>query len=203
MYNVCVCNIGDMLRAAVDAGTDMGKKADAIMRSGGLVSDDIVVGIIADAIKKPECKKGFLLDGFPRTIGQAKKLDEMLDSNGTKLDAVVNFEIPDSVLVPRVTGRLIHKSSGRSYHEIFNPPKKPMTDDITGEPLIRRDDDREDVIKERLNKFHTQTNPVIDYYRNKNLLRNINADDSFQSVQKQIQQAMGVLQKQDSSSNKQ
>jgi adenylate kinase len=145
----CLCHLatGDMLRAAVSAGTEMGKKADAVMKSGGLVSDDIVVGIISEAIQQPECRKGFILDGFPRTVAQAQKLDAMLQQRQEQLNAVVNFAIPDSVLLPRVTGRLVHPASGRSYHKLFNPPKVPMKDDVTGDALIQRADDNEQSMK--------------------------------------------------------
>ena len=189
----CLCHLatGDMLRAAVAAGTDMGKKADAVMKSGGLVSDDIVVGIIGEAIQQPECRKGFILDGFPRTVQQAAKLDAMLEQRSERLNAVVNFAIPDSVLLPRVTGRLIHPASGRSYHRLFNPPKQPMKDDVTGEALIQRADDNEQSMKVRLDAFHKQTQPVIDYYRQRGLLRDVNADQPFQQVYQQIQQAIG------------
>ena len=180
-----------MLRAAVAAGTDMGKKADAVMKSGGLVSDDIVVGIIGEAIQQPECRKGFILDGFPRTVQQAQKLDAMLGDRGERLNGVVNFAIPDSVLLPRVTGRLVHLASGRSYHKLFNPPKQAMKDDVTGEALIQRADDNEQSMKVRLDAFHKQTQPVIDYYRQRGLLRDVNADQPFQQVYQQIQQAIG------------
>ena len=188
----CLCHLatGDMLRAAVTAGTEMGKKADAVMKSGGLVSDDIVVGIISEAIQQPECRKGFILDGFPRTVAQAQKLDSMLSERKEGLNAVINFSIPDATLLPRVTGRLIHPASGRSYHKLFNPPKVPMKDDITGESLIQRADDNEGSMKVRLEAFHKQTQPVIDYYRSKGLLKDINADKPFQAVYSQIQQAI-------------
>ena len=169
----------------------MGKKADAVMKSGGLVSDDIVVGIIGEAIQQPECRKGFILDGFPRTVAQAQKLDAMLEGRSERLNAVVNFAIPDSVLLPRVTGRLIHPASGRSYHKLFNPPKVAMKDDVTGESLIQRADDNEESMKVRLDAFHKQTQPVIDYYRQRGLLKDVNADQPFQQVYQQIQQAMG------------
>jgi adenylate kinase len=120
--------------ASSPAGTEMGKKAKEVMNAGGLVTDDIVVGIIKDAVKQDECKNGFILDGFPRTTAQAVKLDEMLSEDRSKIDAVLEFKIPDEVLVERICGRLIHEASGRSYHEKFAPPKKPMTDDATGEP---------------------------------------------------------------------
>merc|ERR1719217_1393329 len=149
-YSLCHLATGDLLRAAVAAGTEMGKKAKAVMESGGLVSDDIVVGIIKDNIKTPECSKGFILDGFPRTVAQAESLDSMLVSERVgKIDAVLEFKVPDEILVDRICGRLIHAASGRSYHEKFAPPKVPMKDDITGEPLTRRKDDNAETLKNR------------------------------------------------------
>jgi adenylate kinase len=180
----CLCHLatGDMLRAAVKSGSDMGKKAKAVMDAGGLVSDDIVVGIIKENIDQPRCQKGFILDGFPRTVAQAEKLDEMLSERKVKLDAVVEFSIPDEVLVERITGRLVHPGSGRSYHTKFNPPKKDMTDDITGEALIHRSDDNAETLKKRLNAYHTQTSPVLDYYKGKGALHSLNANSTFAAV---------------------
>jgi adenylate kinase len=188
----CLCHLatGDMLRAAVREKTPMGVAADAIMKSGGLVADDIVVGIIKEAIDRPECKKGFILDGFPRTVPQAQKLDEMLSARGEKLDTVVSMEVPDSILVPRITGRLVHAPSGRSYHKIFNPPQVPMKDDITGEALTQRPDDTEATMVPRLNAFHKQTQPVIEYYRSKGILSSINADQPFNKVYADITKAL-------------
>jgi adenylate kinase len=180
----CLCHLatGDMLRAAVAAGTEIGKKAKAIMQSGGLVSDDIVVGIIKDAIKAPQCSKGFILDGFPRTVPQAEMLDTMLAETGERLDRVVEFKIDDKVLIPRITGRLIHKPSGRSYHKIFNKPKVEGKDNVTGEPLMQRSDDNETSLAKRLNAYHNETVPVLDYYRTRGILRTINADQGFSAV---------------------
>jgi len=152
------------------------------MESGGLVSDDIVIGIIKDAIKAPECKKGFILDGFPRTVAQAQKLDEMLAESKTSLDAAATFEIPDAVLVERVEGRWIHPTSGRSYHTKFAPPKVSGKDDITGEPLIHRPDDNPEVLKKRLSQFHEQTQPVIDYYKKKGVYAPVDANKPVPSV---------------------
>jgi len=184
----CLCHLatGDMLRAAVASGSEMGKKADAVMKSGGLVSDDIVVGIIKEAIAKPECKKGFILDGFPRTVVQAQKLDDMLSSSGAKLDAVVSMEIDDSILVERVEGRLVHPASGRSYHRKFAPPKVEGKDDITGDALVHRADDNGDTLKKRLTTFHEQTAPVIDYYAKKSVLTRVKADAPVKTVWEHI-----------------
>lgn len=186
----CLCHLatGDMLRAAVSAKTPLGLEAKKAMDAGALVTDEIVVGLIEEAVKKPECRVGFVLDGFPRTVEQAKKLDEMLQKKGTEIDKVLDFQVPDSLLVERVTGRLIHPSSGRSYHEKFAPPKKPGVDDVTGEPLIKRKDDNADTLKARLEAFHRQTSPVIDYYSSKTV--KIVADKSAAEVAKQIRQSI-------------
>jgi len=171
-----------MLRAAVDAGTDVGKQAKAIMDAGGLVSDDVMVNLIRENIAKPECKDGFILDGFPRTVPQAEKLDGMLKDQKTKVDHCLEFKIDDSLLVRRVTGRLVHPASGRSYHREFFPPKKDMTDDITGEPLIHRTDDNVETLKKRLETFHRNTAPVVDYYRHRGILSTIDAAKSCDEV---------------------
>ncbi|GLC34677.1 Adenylate kinase [Pleodorina starrii] len=165
-YEHCLCHLatGDMLRAAVAAKTPLGLEAKKAMESGALVSDDIVVGLIEEATQQPECAKGFILDGFPRTVVQAKKLDEMLAKRGQSIDKVLNFMVPDQLLVERVTGRWVHPASGRSYHEKFAPPKVAGVDDLTGEPLIKRKDDNADTLKARLGAFHSQTTPVIEHY---------------------------------------
>ncbi|KDO21737.1 adenylate kinase B [Saprolegnia parasitica CBS 223.65] len=190
----CLCHLatGDMLRAAVRDGTDMGKKAKAAMESGALVTDEIVIGIIKDAIKSPECRRGFILDGFPRTVVQAEKLDEMLAETKTQVDKVVNFNIPDQVLVERIAGRRIHVSSGRSYHVKFNPPQVEGIDDVTGEPLIQRKDDNVDTLSTRLDAFHKQTQPVIDYYAKQGKLVEVDANISMDTVTGQIRESMGT-----------
>ncbi|GLI64107.1 hypothetical protein VaNZ11_007281 [Volvox africanus] len=168
-YEHCLCHLatGDMLRAAVAAKTPLGLEAKKAMDAGALVSDDIVVGLIEEATQQPECAKGFILDGFPRTVVQAKKLDEMLAKRGQGIDKVLDFVVPDALLVERVTGRWVHPGSGRSYHEKFAPPKVTGVDDITGEPLIKRKDDNADTLKARLAAFHSQTTPVIEHYAKK------------------------------------
>ena len=146
----CACHLatGDMLRAQVAAKTALGVEAKKIMDQGGLVSDEIMVNMIKSELENnQECSKGFILDGFPRTIPQAEKLDSMLESRKTPLEKAVELKIDDELLVARITGRLVHPASGRSYHKLFNPPKKDMTDDVTGEPLVQRSDDNEDALK--------------------------------------------------------
>jgi len=188
----CLCHLatGDMLRAAVAEGTAMGKKAKAAMDAGALVSDDIVVGIIADAVKKPECRNGFILDGFPRTVAQAEMLDSMLQKRGVGIDKVLNFLVPDETLVERVTGRWIHPASGRSYHEKFAPPKAAGVDDVTGEPLIWRKDDNAETLKARLGAFHAQTQPVIEYYKRKGMVYDLVADKPAADVTSQVRKAL-------------
>ncbi|XP_060204452.1 adenylate kinase 4-like [Lycium barbarum] len=188
----CLCHLatGDMLRAAVTAKTPLGIKAKEAMDKGELVSDDLVVGIIDEALKKPSCQKGFILDGFPRTVVQAEKLDEMLQNRGTKVDKVLNFAIDDAILEERITGRWIHTASGRSYHTKFAPPKVPGIDDVTGEPLIQRKDDTAAVLKSRLESFHRQTEPVIDYYVKKGNVVNLPAEKPPQVVTAEVKKAL-------------
>ncbi|KLO15345.1 adenylate kinase 1 [Schizopora paradoxa] len=190
----CVCHLatGDMLRDQVQKQTELGKEAKKIMDAGGLVSDDIMVGMIKDQLENNKsCKNGFVLDGFPRTVPQAEKLDDMLSSRKEKLDHVVEMKIEDALLISRITGRLIHPASGRTYHKEFHPPKKPMTDDVTGEPLIQRSDDNVETLRKRLASYHKQTAPVVDFYRAKGIWKPIDAAQAPDTVWESLSRIFG------------
>ncbi len=159
-YGIPQISTGDMLRAAVKAGTPLGLKAKAVMDSGALVSDDIIIGLVRDRLQQPDCAPGFLFDGFPRTLAQA----DALKAAGVAIDYVVDFEVPDEDIVDRLGGRRVHPASGRVYHLRYNRPKVDGKDDVTGDELVQRDDDREDTVRRRLAVYHEQTRPLVDYY---------------------------------------
>ncbi|KAJ5874490.1 adenylate kinase [Penicillium soppii] len=185
----CACHLatGDMLRSQVAKKTDLGKEAKKIMDQGGLVSDEIMVNMIKSELEtNSECKNGFILDGFPRTVAQAERLDDMLLARQEKLQHAVELQIDDSLLVARITGRLVHPASGRSYHKIFNPPKDDMKDDVSGEPLIQRSDDNADTLTKRLATYHAQTTPVVEYYKKTGIWRGIDASQEPGQVWKSI-----------------
>jgi adenylate kinase len=159
-YDIPQISTGDMLRAAVKAGAALGVEAKKVMDVGGLVSDDIIIALVKERIAKPDCANGFLFDGFPRTIPQA----DAMKAAGVKLDAVLEIDVPDEVIIERMGGRRVHPGSGRTYHVRYNPPQVEGRDDVTGEPLIQRDDDKEATVRKRLQIYHSQTRPLVDYY---------------------------------------
>jgi adenylate kinase len=159
-FGIPQISTGDMLRAAVKAGTPLGLQAKSVMDSGALVSDDIIIGLVQERITQPDCVNGFLFDGFPRTIPQA----DALKTAGVKLDYVLEIDVPFDAIIERMSGRRSHAASGRTYHVKFNPPKVQDQDDVTGEPLVQRDDDREETVTKRLDVYSAQTRPLIDYY---------------------------------------
>jgi adenylate kinase len=160
-YGIPQISTGDMLRTAVKAGTPLGLAAKKVMDSGALVSDDIIIGLVRERLKEPDCRKGYLFDGFPRTIPQA----EALRQANVPIDVVLEIDVPDAAIVERMSGRFSHVASGRTYHVKFNPPKVAGHDDVTGEPLSQREDDREETVKKRLEVYHAQTKPLVAYYR--------------------------------------
>ncbi|GAB2905416.1 adenylate kinase [Uliginosibacterium flavum] len=159
-YGIPQISTGDMLRAAVKAGSPMGLAAKAVMDAGQLVSDDIIIGLVKERLTQPDCANGYMFDGFPRTLPQA----DALKDSGVALDVVLEIDVPDSEIVERMSGRRVHLASGRTYHIKFNPPKVAGVDDETGEPLVQRDDDKEEVVTKRLDVYHAQTKPLVKYY---------------------------------------
>jgi adenylate kinase len=159
-FGIPQISTGDMLRAAVKAGTPLGLAAKKVMDAGQLVSDNIIIGLVTERLKEPDCAKGYLFDGFPRTIPQA----EAMKQAGVRIQYVLEIDVPEDEIIVRMSGRRVHPASGRTYHVKFNPPKKEGVDDLTGEPLVQRDDDREETVRNRLNVYQQQTRPLVDYY---------------------------------------
>jgi adenylate kinase len=198
--NIPQLSTGDMLRAAVAAGSEVGKQAKDVMASGGLVSDELVVSIIRERIKEGDCTGGFILDGFPRTVEQAKMLDAMLDLSGDSVSLVLALEVPDEILTERICGRWVHKASGRSYHVKFAKPKSlgdddvpsesTMLDDETGEPLMQRADDTEEALGKRLESYHAQTVPILDHYAPAGVVKKVDANMKPEAVWDSIDVAL-------------
>ncbi len=192
-YNIPQISTGDMLRAAIKNGTELGKLAKSFMDAGKLVTDDIIIGLVKERIREDDCKNGFLLDGFPRTIAQADALKDA----GVPIDAVVEIDVPDEEIVKRMSGRRVHPASGRTYHIVYNPPKVEGKDDETGEDLIQRDDDREEIVLDRLKVYHEQTAPLINYYQNEAKINptlvyiRVDGTKPIAEVQKEILSALG------------
>lgn len=183
-YNIPQISTGDMLRAAVKAGTALGKEAKKVMDAGGLISDEIIMGLIKERVKDDDCKNGYLFDGFPRTLVQA----DALKTEGIAIDAVVEIDVDDAEIIKRMSGRRVHLASGRTYHVTFNPPKVEGKDDDTGEDLVQRDDDQESVVKNRLDIYHDQTEPLINYYNSMDGINyvKVNGIGSVDSIRDQI-----------------
>lgn len=182
-YHIPQISTGDMLRQAVKDKTELGQQAKRFMDAGELVTDDLIIAMVKERIAKPDCAKGFLLDGFPRTLAQAQALEKA----GIELDAVIEINVDDDEIVKRLSGRLVHPQSGRSYNQEFNPPKIAGRDDITGEPLIQRDDDKEQTVRNRLNVYHQQTKPLLDFYKQKKLFfKTIYGIGTVDSIREQI-----------------
>ncbi|HHY20982.1 MAG TPA: adenylate kinase [Bacilli bacterium] len=181
-YNIPHISTGDMFRTAMKNGTELGKKAKEYMDAGELVPDEVTIGIVQERLSEPDCEGGFLLDGFPRTVAQAEALDSMLASMNRKVDYVINVDVPEEILMDRLTGRRVSPTSGRTYHVIFNPPKVEGVCDVDGSQLIQRDDDKPETVKKRLEVNVKQAQPLIDFYSKKEILRNINGQQEIDKV---------------------
>lgn len=185
-YNIPQISTGDILRAAVAEGTDLGKKAKEYMEAGKLVPDGVVIGIIEQRLKQSDCEKGFILDGFPRTVAQAEALDKVLENLGRKIDHVVSVDVPSEELIKRLTGRRTCKNCGAMYHVMFNPPKSQGICDKCGGELYQRPDDNEETVKSRLDVYEQQTSPLIGFYNNKGLVRRIDGRGGIKEIFEQI-----------------
>ena len=189
-YNIPHISTGDMFRAAIKDGTALGLKAKSYMDAGGLVPDEVTIGIVAERLAQPDCTKGFLLDGFPRTLAQGNALGDILDRLGMKLDGVINIEVDEKILIPRLTGRRVCRKCGASYHMIFNAPKQEGVCGQCGGELYQRSDDTVETAQNRLNVYNQQTEPLIAFYTDKGLLKRINGDQAIDKVLQDIMKAL-------------
>ena len=185
-YDIPQISTGDMLRENIKNNSKLGIEAKTFMDSGELVPDELIINMMKIRLKEDDCINGYILDGFPRTLSQAEGLDILLENLNQNLDHVIVINVDDQIIIKRMSGRRIHPGSGRTYHTIFNPPKIENKDDVTGEDLIIRPDDQEDTVKNRLNIYHDQTKPLIDYYQNKGIVQIINGDQNIIDVRKNI-----------------
>ncbi|KLU67515.1 adenylate kinase [Desulfosporosinus acididurans] len=190
-YHFPHISTGDMFRAAIKEGTALGLKAKSYMDAGGLVPDEVTIGIVAERLAQPDCAEGFLLDGFPRTLAQGNALNEILDRLGMKLDGVINIEVAEDVLIPRLTGRRVCRKCGASYHMVFNPPQQEGVCGQCGGELYQRSDDTVETAKNRLNVYNQQTEPLINFYQQQGLLKRINGDQPIDKVFADILKALG------------
>lgn len=181
-YNIPHISTGDMFRAAMKNNTELGRKAKSFMDNGDLVPDEVTNGIVRERLSEDDAKDGFLLDGFPRTVEQAQELENILSDLGTELDAVINIDVEKDVLMKRLTGRWICRTCGKTYHEIYNPPKVPGKCDLDGGELYQRDDDKKETVEKRLNVNMKQTKPLLDFYSKKGKLHNINGEQEIKDV---------------------
>ena len=184
---------GDMLRAAISKETEIGMQAKSIIDKGELVSDEIVIGIVRDRIFSTECECGYMLDGFPRTLAQAEKLDQILSDRNQKIDVVFRLCVPDDMAIRRIAGRRFHITSGRSYNIEFNPPKIEGRDDITGEKLVQREDDKEEIVQSRLNTYHDLTEPLVRYYQKQGILKAIDGTGSPENIYAEIKKTLNEV----------
>ena len=184
---------GDMLRAAISKGTEIGVEAKSIIDKGELVSDEIVIDIVRERIFSKECERGYMLDGFPRTLAQAEKLNQILSDRNQKIDVVIRLCVPEDMLVRRIAGRRFHIKSGRSYNIEFNPPKIEGKDDITGEKLVQREDDKEEIVESRLKTYYRLTEPLIGYYKKEDLLKEIDGTGSPENIYTEIKQTLNTV----------
>ena len=184
---------GDMLRAAISKGTEIGMQAKSIIDKGELVSDELVIGIVRDRIFSTECECGYMLDGFPRTLAQAEKLDQILSDRNQKIDVVFRLCVPDDMAIRRIAGRRFHITSGRSYNIEFSPPKIKGRDDITGEKLVQREDDKEEIVQSRLNTYHELTEPLVRYYQKQGILKAIDGTESPENIYTEIKQTLNEV----------
>ena len=189
-YNIPHISTGDMFRAAIKDGTALGLKAKSFMDAGGLVPDEVTIGIVAERLAQPDCVKGFLLDGFPRTLAQGNALGDILDRLGMKLDGVINIEVDEEILIPRLTGRRVCRKCGASYHMVFNPPQQEGVCGQCGGELYQRSDDTVETAQNRLNVYNQQTEPLIAFYTEKGLLKRINGDQAIDIVLQDIMKAL-------------
>ncbi len=191
-YGIPQISTGDMLREAVAKGTELGKEAKKYMDAGQLVPDEVVIGIVKERLQQPDCEKGFILDGFPRTIAQAEALDKILEEMGKKIDAVINIQVPEEEVVKRIVNRRTCKNCGAVYHLIYNPPKEDNKCDKCGGELYQRDDDKEETVRKRYKVYKEQTEPLVEYYAKKGILYNIDGTKSIEEVFAEID---SILQK--------
>ena len=184
---------GDMLRAAISKGTEIGVEAKSIIDKGELVSDEIVIGIVRERIFSKECERGYMLDGFPRTLAQAEKLNQILSDRNQKIDVVIRLCVPEDMLVRRIAGRRFHIKSGRSYNIEFNPPKIEGKDDITGEKLVQREDDKEEIVESRLKTYYELTEPLVGYYKKQDMLKEIDGTGSPEKIYTEIKKTLNEV----------